>query len=459
MKKIVPLFLVACLSSLGSVFLYQQLDFTKTSNQTSATPTAVPQLQNTHFSGGAAAYSTDFTTTVEKVIDGVVHVKNIGQYNRDQSWWMKNLYGRELPEKIGTGSGVVVSSDGLIITNYHVIEDATSIEITTNDNKIYEAELIGSDAYTDIAVLKIKGSEQFKYITFGDSDSAKVGEWVLAVGNPFNLNSTVTAGIISAKSRDLNQRDRKNQFFIQTDAAVNVGNSGGALVNTKGELVGINTAITSVGGGFVGYSFAVPSNIVRKVYEDILEYGNVQKGLLGVSGHALDSKTAKRLEVEETEGFFIMNLEEGMGAESAGLQKEDIIKSIDGTKINKFSDLTGYISSKRPGDQVEVRFIRDGKTKTVDVILKKLERSYFFDMEVKNLSPKEKDRKMLEYGVKVSQSANQLLSLYGISEDAILLEVNGTPINDISMLQAFDEKEVNSILFLTPDDNRIIIRL
>ncbi|MGC6422491.1 MAG: trypsin-like peptidase domain-containing protein [Flavobacteriaceae bacterium] len=460
MKKLIPLFLVACLSSLVSFFLFRQLQPQTQARSTKLLSEKSPvyQTQLTNHTATRAALDLDFTETVERVIDGVVHVKNISAYESGQAWWMKNLYGRELPDKIGTGSGVLVSPDGLIITNYHVIEDANRVEITTNDNKTYEAELIGSDAYTDIAVLKIKGDSQFEYLTFGDSDSASVGEWVLAVGNPFNLNSTVTAGIISAKSRDLNQQDSKNQFFIQTDAAVNVGNSGGALVNTEGQLVGINTAITSIGGGFVGYSFAVPSNIAKKVFDDILEYGNVQKGLLGVSGRALDSELAQRFEVKETEGFYIMKLEEGMGAEAAGLQEEDIIKRIDGTKINKFSDLTGYISSKRPGDRVEVSFIRNGELRKVSVILKKLKRTLFFDMEVKNLTPDEKKDNDLNYGVKIYASSNRLLSLYGISQDAIILEVNGEPINDIERLGNFNPNEIESILFLTPDGERVIFR-
>ena len=460
MKRLLPLFLVAMLSSMASFFLFQQLQPSQNEYrpEASSRPSKTYQVQQTLLSNNNAPLNLNFTETVDKVIDGVVHVKNISAYENDQAWWMRNFYGQELPDKIGTGSGVVVSPDGLIITNYHVIEEANRIEITTNDNKTYEAELIGSDAYTDIAVLKIKGNRQFDYITFGDSDTAKVGEWVLAVGNPFNLNSTVTAGIISAKSRDLNQRDNKNQFFIQTDAAVNVGNSGGALVNTQGQLVGINTAITSIGGGFVGYSFAVPSNIAKKVFDDILEYGNVQKGLLGVSGRALDSELAQRFEVDETEGFYIMNLEEGMGAEAAGLQEEDIIKSIDGTKINKFADLTGYISSKRPGDRVEVSFIRNGVLRKAPVILRKLKRKVFFDLEVKNLNREELKSKDLDYGVKINRSFNRMLSLYGIGEDSVILEVNGQPIQDISTLDNFNTNDIDSILFLNSDGERVIFR-
>ena len=194
-------------------------------------------------------------------------------------------------------------------------------------------------------VLKINSKEKLPYLFFGNSENTKIGEWVLAVGNPFNLTSTVTAGIISAKSRDLNENDRKNQSFIQTDAAVNMGNSGGALVNTNGELIGINTAITSMSGGFVGYSFAVPSNIARKIFEDILEFGNVQKGLLGVSGRGLNAEYAKFLSISETEGFYVANIEDDMGAKKAGIETGDIIIKVDEVQIKSFSDLTGYLGS------------------------------------------------------------------------------------------------------------------
>jgi len=460
MRKFVPLVLVACLSSLFSYMVFDQLA-TPRSNQlieSKNTNYSVPSVTPVNYTLNTVAFDNDFTKPIDKVIDGVVHIKNIGSYTNRKSWWMRNLYGEDMPEKIGTGSGVVVSPDGLIITNNHVIDDASSIEVTTNDNKTYEAELIGTDAYTDIAVLKIKGEHQFNYITFGDSDSAKVGEWVLAVGNPFNLNSTVTAGIISAKSRDLNQEDQKNQSFIQTDAAVNVGNSGGALVNTKGELVGINTAITSVGGGFVGYSFAVPSNIARKVFEDILEFGNVQKGLLGVSGRALNSKIAEYLEIEETEGFYIIDLEEGLGAEAAGLKTKDIIKSVDGTKINKFSDLTGYLSSKRPGDLVSVIYVREGVQKKAVVELKKLSLTRFYSMEIKNLTSEQMRKKDIDKGVMIVNSNNRILSMYGIEEGSVILEINGEAVTDIAALESINEETIESILFLTPANERIIFR-
>ena len=313
----------------------------------------------------------DLTFAASKSIDAVVHVKNTSIVKDSDGWALQFFYGDDSRKKVGTGSGVIISPDGYIITNYHVIENSSEVIVTTNDNKEYEAVIIGFDEIYDVAVLKIDSDSTLDYVFFGDSDSTLIGEWVLAVGNPYNLNSTVTAGIISSKSRDLNEYDQKNQSFIQTDAAVNFGNSGGALVNIEGELIGINTLIQSMTGGYVGYSFAVPSNTVRKIFEDILEYGGVQKGLLGVRGVALKSSYSKQLNITETEGFYIDEIELGFGADSAGLEKGDIIKSIDGFKINRFSDLSGYLSSKRPGDKVEVKFVRNSKIETAIVTLKK----------------------------------------------------------------------------------------
>ena len=304
----------------------------------------------------------DFTVAAEKTINSVVHVKNTAKAKNSNSLWDLFYGNSDDRTTIGTGSGVIVSSDGYIITNNHVIENATQIEVTTNDNKSFDAELIGTDQNSDIAVLKINGESRFPYIRFADSDQTKIGEWVLAVGNPFNLTSTVTAGIISAKSRDLNDYDSKNQSFIQTDAAVNSGNSGGALVNINGDLIGINTAIQSTNAGFIGYSFAVPSNIARKIYEDILEFGDVQRGLLGVTGQSLNSQNSNELGIDITEGFYINDTDPNMGAHIAGIRKGDIIQQIDNVKINKFADLSGYLNSKRPGDKLNVKIFRNNKS-------------------------------------------------------------------------------------------------
>lgn len=395
---------------------------------------------------------TDFTSAAEKTVNTVVHVKNTSVYKGNS--YMRFFYGDE-PKRIGTGSGVIVSPDGYILTNHHVIEDATAIEITTNDNKKYTAELIGSDPTADIAVLKIEADRPLPSISFGNSDNTRIGEWVLAVGNPFNLNSTVTAGIISAKSRDLSEYDGKNESYIQTDAAVNQGNSGGALVNTRGELIGINTAITSVSGGFVGYSFAVPSNIARKIFEDILEYGNVQKGLLGVQGSALNSDLAAELEINQTEGFYIAKIIPEMGAESAGLQEGDIITSIDEVDIRKFSDLSGYLSTKRPNDLVQVTFIRDGSEKSLKVVLKKVARTTLMGMDLRNLSSKEKQELSEEFpGVLIDNNQNYRLKRYGISSGYRIAQINNQEIRSIDDIDRFDSDDIQSILFVSPNGTR-----
>lgn len=454
MKSTLKTILIAALSAVLTLVAYDRFSDGKIEivedGKTNLIPTTYSFNRNK-----VAGEMSDFTIAAEKTVNAVVHVKNTSVQKNDVPSWFSNLYGEDFNEKrIGTGSGVIVSPDGLIITNYHVIENASEIEITSNKNKTYKAEIIGSDPNTDLAVLKIKTKESLPFIPFGDSEVARIGEWVLAVGNPFNLNSTVTAGIISAKSRDLNDMDGKNQSFIQTDAAVNVGNSGGALVNTDGELIGINTAISSITGGFVGYSFAVPSNIVRKVFEDLIEYGNVQKGLLGVAGSALNAVLAEKFEVDETQGFLIGEVIEGMGASQAGLKTGDIIKKVDGVKINTFSDLTGYLSTKRPGEKVEVYFNRDGKNKKITVALKKTNTTQFLGMSVKNLNQEQKEYLDLDQGVIIDELNNRRLLRYGIGEEFIILEINNKKIEDVADIEAVDLKSLKSLLFLKPNGER-----
>jgi S1-C subfamily serine protease len=376
MKSNIKILIISIVCSTITFFIFNSLVTIKENNyEVSYENEIIPQYSLNKISNQRNITSSsslpDLTFAASKSIDAVVHVKNTSIVEDNDSWALQFFYGDDSRKKVGTGSGVIISPDGYIVTNYHVIENSSEVIVTTNDNKEYEAVIIGFDEIYDIAVLKIDSDKSLNYIFFGDSDSTLIGEWVLAVGNPYNLNSTVTAGIISSKSRDLNEYDQKNQSFIQTDAAVNFGNSGGALVNIEGELIGINTLIQSMTGGYVGYSFAVPSNTVRKIFEDLLEYGDVQKGLLGVRGVALNSPYSRQLNISETEGFYIDEIEVGFGADSAGLKRGDIIKSIDGFKINRFSDLSGYLSSKRPGDKVEVKYVRDNKSKTTIVVLKK----------------------------------------------------------------------------------------
>ena len=378
----------------------------------------------------------DFVEIAKKSINTVVHVKSASSNSSDFSI-EDFLFGRaQKRPQMGSGSGVIVSSDGYIITNHHVIETAEEIQITTNDNQSYEAKIIGSDEQNDIALLKIESSEDLPYAVFGDSDSTQIGEWVLAVGNPFNLTSTVTAGIISAKSRSLDPTGRTTQSYIQTDAAVNPGNSGGALINEKGELIGINTAIQTQTGSYVGYSFAVPSNIAKKVIEDILEYGIVQYGFLGVTGTSLNSARAKELDVSDTEGFYINGIDKESGAKSAGIKIGDIIKDIDGIKISKFSDLKGYLNTKRPNDIVNINLKRDNESRKVSVQLNRNERINFYLIGIlKNMSQKELSEKELNQGVKISELNSDYKNYwedYGVKEGDVIKKINGTVINSIS---------------------------
>jgi Do/DeqQ family serine protease len=397
----------------------------------------------------------DFTLAAEKTIHTVVHVKNTSISNGSSSMWDYFNNNRSDRTRIGMGSGVIISKDGYVITNNHVIENASTIEITTNNNKTYKASLLGSDEVADIAVLKIDSNETFPYIRFADSDQTKIGEWVLAVGNPFNLTSTVTAGIISAKSRDLNDYDSKNQSFIQTDAAVNSGNSGGALVNTSGDLIGINTAITSGTGGFVGYSFAVPSNVARKIFEDIIEFGNVQKGLLGVTGFGLNSRNADQLNISLTEGFYVNDVDPSMGAALAGIKNGDVILSLDKLEINKFSDLSGYLSTKRPGDEVLVGIVRNNETIKLKVTLEKNENVEFYGMQLKNMSKEELKDLDLNYGVRVLNHRNNTLYRMGIAPGYVLTEINGEEIKNTAEISRLEKKlKINQITFVSPQGEK-----
>ena len=377
----------------------------------------------------------DFVQVANKSINTVVHVRNSSTISNQFSI-EDFLFGQTKKNpQIGTGSGVIISSDGYIITNHHVIEDSEKIQITTNDNQTYNAIIVGSDKQNDIALLKINSENKLPYATFGDSDSAQIGEWVLAVGNPFNLTSTVTAGIISAKSRSLDPTGRTTQSYIQTDAAVNPGNSGGALINRRGELIGINTAIQTQTGSYVGYSFAVPSNIAKKVIEDILEYGMVQYGFLGVTGTSLNSSMANELNIEDTEGFYINGIDNESGAKLAGISIGDIIKDVDGIKISKFSDLKGYLNTKRPDDIVVINIKRGNINKKIDVKLNKNERINFYLIGIlRNMGEDDLKKRNLKQGVKISEFNNNYTSYwkeYGINEGDVIKKINGIEINSI----------------------------
>ena len=445
MKKILTLVFVSVLCGIITLSAYKifiEKETTVVAETASEQPFFVPTNYKTTNANLIDAEHPSFVNAAEKTVDAVVHVKNTALVSAPLS--LQDLFfGRQQSKRaqVGTGSGVIISPDGYIITNNHVIAGSESISITLNDNKIYDAKLIGTDEKTDIALLKVEADNDLPFITFGDSDAAQIGEWVLAVGNPFNLTSTVTAGIISAKARDLSGRN--SQSFIQTDAAVNPGNSGGALVNANGELVGINTAITSQTGSYIGYSFAVPSNIARKVVEDIIEYGNVQNGILGVSLLNSNSKEAIEKGLNEIKGVYVAEVTEKSGAEKAGIKIGDIIKRIDNIEISKFSDLSGYLKTKRPDDVVNVEIIRDGKVKILPVALSKTDilTVEFMNMQLKNLSEERKRENNISYGVEVVKNDNDWLSEnLGVSSKYIITDINNVKINNIEDIAILKQK-------------------
>lgn len=305
---------------------------------------------------------TDFINAATESRESVVFIESLVPANG--STYQVNRFSKS------TGSGVIISNDGYIVTNNHVIQNAEKIQVTLNNNKEYVAKVIGFDEQTDIALLKIEGS-QLSYIVFGNSDSLMIGEWVLAIGNPFRLQSTVTAGIVSAKARNINILERQGiESFIQTDAAVNPGNSGGALINTNGELVGINTAILSSSGGYEGFSFAIPSKLVKKVVRDIKEFGVVQRGWMGVTIYNLDSQMADDLGTIEVKGVFIDAVTRDGAAKAAGLQKGDVLLSINDIPTNTTPRFTEIIGQFRPGDELKVKYFRDGKESYTNLTLR-----------------------------------------------------------------------------------------
>ena len=434
MKKIISLLIISAFSASITLIVYTQLitsELSKKSNSALEKNSTLPVSYITNPSGGS---NIDFTIAAEKTLNAVVHVKNT-TVSKGYTSFEDLFLGRPQNRfQVGTGSGVIISPDGYIITNNHVIEGAESIEITTNSNKNYTAEIIGSDPTTDIALLKVDTDKKLNYTTFGDSNTTKVGEWVLAVGNPFNLTSTVTAGIISAKSRDLSGKNI--QSFIQTDAAVNPGNSGGALVNVYGDLIGINTAISSQTGSYIGYSFAVPSNIARKVVEDIMEFGNVQNGILGVVGTELNSKSSEEYGTNETEGFYISEVQENSGAKTSGLKKGDIIKSIDGIKITKFSDLKGFLNTKSPNDIVEVNILRDDEIKNIRVKLEKLTTIYIPIIgTLKEINNEKLKNKGNDYGLEIQELSDYYKQEWisdGVDKGSLVIAINDIKVNTVS---------------------------
>lgn len=370
-KNLTQLLLSVVLSTVAAVLITIFIVGTRTqSGATGGQPSVLRQVMLEHQN------FPDFTYAAENCVDGVVFVKVVKREKDREVSILEHFFGYGSPysiprESVGSGSGVIISPDGYIATNNHVVANGEQIEVTLNDNKTYKAKLVGADPVTDVALLKVE-AENLPVIQFGDSDSLRLGEWVLAIGSPFNLRSTITAGIVSAKGRSLPDMsgEFKVESFIQTDAAVNPGNSGGALVNTKGELVGINTAIASNTGSYTGYSFAVPVSIVKKVVEDIKEYGKVQRALLGISMTELTQELASLAGMKgDFSGVYVAELNRNGAAYKAGMREGDVLVAINGKRMKNPSEVQATVNSFKPGDAVAIAFVRDGKEMEKEVVL------------------------------------------------------------------------------------------
>ena len=439
---------------------------------------------NYEFTGNQALQNTlDFTVAAEVSTPAVVHITTYqkvsqrsfhGNMHRDEffrQFFGDQYQGQSSPQeeatepkeqKAGSGSGVIIAKDGYIVTNNHVINGADKIEVVLNDKRRYIAELIGTDPTTDLAVLKIEESE-LPFLKYGDSEALKIGEWVVAVGNPFDLTSTVTAGIVSAKARNINILRGKENFaiesFIQTDAVVNSGNSGGALVDLNGNLVGINTAIATPTGTFAGYSFAVPSVLVNKVVEDLIKYGEVQRALLGINIADITAELKEEKGLDEIKGVYVAGVREGSAADDAGLKEEDVILSIEGHEVNSSSKLQETVALYRPGNKVTVKFKRKGKVKTEVVTLKNklgntevvkkqdLKTVQVGDAKLRELSDEEKQEFGIERGVLVEAVGNGVLRRMGVKKGFVITKIERKSVTDIDdVTQYLSDKENGKFL-------------
>ncbi len=427
------------------------------------TPTS-PTLRT---SDGTPIQWDNFSIAAESSVNSVVHVKTAVEQGYYMSPFRGFGFGRgNMTPRIveGSGSGVIISADGYIVTNNHVIANTRAVEVLLEDNRQYVAEVVGSDPTTDIAVLKID-ADNLTPLPFANSDDLKLGQWVLAVGNPFNLTSTVTAGIVSAKGRSINIIDERSaiESFIQTDAAVNPGNSGGALVNLDGDLVGINTAISTHTGSFEGYSFAVPSNLVQKVVDDIIEYGMVQRAYLGVNITNVTPRLSEELDLNLSNGVYIYDVVEGSAAEDAGLEPGDVITKIDSRSVQRTSELLEIIGSKRPGDRVTLEIERDGDAEMYDLTLTNSQGNTqliaaseeqitptYLGGELKALTREQKAQLRLRNGVVVTDQGEGMLAEAGIPRGFIITKVNNKRVDD--------PDEINSIIQDTHSGDGILIQ-
>ena len=476
-KNILGLGLVIALSSGVAAVTTYSLVAPKKANM--AFEEMFPQNTNVHRASFNAsnAVPVDFTFAAENSVHAVVHIKstiNAKTTTVDVQDPFADFFGDffgngnsgrqqrqvQQPPKVGIGSGVIISNDGYIVTNNHVIDNSDVITVTLNDKREFKARLIGADAATDLALIKIEGKD-FPTLPVGNSDDLKVGEWVLAVGNPLNLSSTVTAGIVSAKARNLGMGGGGIESFIQTDAAINQGNSGGALVNTRGELIGINSAIYSPTGSYAGYGFAIPTTIMKKVVADLKEYGTVQRALLGVRGGDNSAELSKEKDLGVINGVYIDEVTDGGSAADAGLKSKDVIVAINGKDIKSMAELQETITRLTPGTSIKVKVVRDKKEKTFDVTLKNSQGNTKVvknaDMDILGAAFRElpnelKEQLKLSNGLEVTGVQAGKMKEAGITKGFIILKVNGQPVSTTAEFENLFKAATQSpeqVLFMT----------
>ena len=458
MKNTVKIALVAGLSAIvGGLAVYgiasrsQSQSDSDSRNQTEIVSAFGQNVQPSFRTVNLSADSyPDFTYAAESAVDAVVYVKVISEQQSQAapSDLFEFFFGYDRQPNsrkvAASGSGVIIREDGYIVTNNHVIDNATDIEVTLNNNNTYKARLVGTDPATDVALLKIEETN-LPVVKFADSDDLRLGEWVIAIGSPYDLRSTITAGIVSAKGRSMPNYtgEFKIESFIQTDAAVNPGNSGGALVNKKGELVGVNTAIISQTGSFTGYSFAIPSNIVRKIVSDFIEFGSVRRALLGVTISPVTDEIAKEMKLSSVNGVYINEVVKSGAADEAGLKKGDVIIKVGQTVTNTTSALQEAITRFHPGDETDVTIIRDGKKKVVEVE---------FKGTMKENGTVEKDGTTVFYGSSMKKASPKKLETYGLRHGVEIVSVGPGKIQDAGVREGFIITYVNDIPVETPKD-------
>lgn len=438
MKKIIPIVFASLLSAFCAVFVYAKFFADNTVVYEQNMPSKYTSFaEESPLEKYVVASPSDFTEAAAKVTSSVVHIKSL---TKSYDWWGGANYASS------SGSGVLVANDGYIVTNNHVIEDASELEVTMNDKRTFSAKLIGTDPTTDLALIKID-ADNTPYVKFADSDKSRVGEWVLAIGNPFSLTSTVTAGIISAKGRNIEilEDNYAIESFIQTDAAVNPGNSGGALVNTNGDLVGINTAIITKSGRYEGYSFAVPSNLVSKVISDIKEFGKVQRGLLNVSIDDVNETMKEQLGLTSLEGVYIRMVNPEGAAYDAGIKEGDVVVGVSGKKIKSIPELQEILGVYRPGDVISLEYIRNGEKYQTDVTLKDR-----YNSTSLNRTASKSSKELMDLGVELrnlTKDESSKMRTKGVKVISITRnsKIDGTNMEPGYVITKLNDREVDSI--------------